>query len=119
MKIRRHFTEALSILGNKKVDMAYFKGHYKGLNKDNVAQKVREEGFNPIVINNSPGFVYSKHKHPETKLLAILSGNIKVKVGGKTYNLKKGDKLIIPGNVYHSAVVEKDGCEFFWSEKII
>jgi quercetin dioxygenase-like cupin family protein len=109
----------LSILSNTKADMAYFKSYYKGQNRDKIAEKVREEGFDPITIKNSPGFVYAKHKHPETKLLAILSGSMEVDVGGKKVKLEKYDRLIIPGSVYHSAVVGADGCEFYWAEKII
>jgi quercetin dioxygenase-like cupin family protein len=99
--------------------MTYVKGFYKGLKRGEVVRKIKDEGFDPVVIDNTPGYVYTKHKHPETKLLAILSGSMQVEVEGQRYILRKDDKLIIPGNVYHSAVVGKDGCKFFWSEKII
>lgn len=97
----------------------YKKGVYKGLDRDEIGEKVREEGFNPIVINDGPGRVYPPHTHPETKLLAILKGEMEVKTGGEGFSLKKGDKLIIPGNQKHEALVGEKGCTFYWSEKLI
>ncbi len=44
---------------------------------------------------------------------------MEVKVGEETFQCKPGDKLIIPGDTKHSAIVGHDGCEFFWSEKLI
>ena len=82
-----------------------------------IQSEVIKEGFDPIKIFNTAGYIYSPHSHPETKLLAILSGSMEVEAGGKKYYLEKGDKLIIPGNITHRAVVGKDGCSFFWSEK--
>lgn len=92
---------------------------YKNLTEKQMKEKIREEGFDPIKLSNAPGFVYLEHKHPETKLLAFLSGSIKVTVQNKTFICKSGDKIIVPGNTIHSAIVGENGCEFFWSEKLV
>lgn len=84
-----------------------------------IAEDARREGFRPILITNEPGFVYEKHKHPETKLLIFLKGGMCVTVAGEHYQCSPGDKLIVPGNTVHSAKIDPDGCTFFWSEKII
>ncbi|MDE2026532.1 MAG: AraC family ligand binding domain-containing protein [Patescibacteria group bacterium] len=78
-----------------------------------------KEGFDPISITNFPGYEYSLHKHPETKLLVFLKGSMDVTTQNKTYHCIVGDKLIIPSNTLHRAVVGKDGCTFFWSEKLL
>ncbi len=93
--------------------------YYLDLSAGEVAQKVRDEGFDPIRISDSPGTVYSPHSHPETKLLAFLQGTMQVRTEGQTYHCTPGDKLIIPGNVEHSALVGPEGCVFYWSEKLI
>lgn len=93
--------------------------YYKRLDEEKIRQDIKKEGFSPILISDPPGRVYYPHKHPETKLLAILSGGMKVEVGKEAYRLSVGDKLIIPGNVEHSAVVGEEGCVFFWSEKLM
>ncbi len=97
----------------------HLKNFYSDLTEKEIYKKIKEEGFTPIKISDSPGYVYNEHSHPETKLLAILEGEMKVIVENEKTTLKKGDKLIIPGNTKHSAVIGKDGCIFFWSEKLI
>ena len=56
-------------------------------------------------------------RHPETKLLVFLEGSIEVVVQGRKFNYKLGDKLIIPGNVEHSAIAGARGCGFFWGRR--
>lgn len=97
----------------------YYPHFYTDLNKKKIGEDVKREGFDPIIFSNEPSFVYSPHEHPETKLLVFLEGSMEVRVGEKTYHCKRGDKLIIPGNTKHSAIVGPEGCIFFWSEKII
>jgi len=95
----------------------YYKNFYANLSEDEIEAKIREEGFEPKRFHNASGDIYEPHKHSETAFLAFLEGSMKVKVGDQTYLCQKGDKLIIPGNTVHSAVVGKDGCTFFWDEK--
>lgn len=97
----------------------YQQGFYKTIDRKKIAEDARREGFNPILIINKAGFIYSKHKHPETKLLIFLEGGMCVTVDGKHFQCGPGDKMIVPGNTEHSAIVDPDGCTFFWSEKII
>jgi quercetin dioxygenase-like cupin family protein len=98
--------------------MIYWAALYKDLDHKKIADDVRKEGFNPLLINDPPGFIYSLHSHPETKLLVFLEGSMEVRVKGKLYQCEVGDKLIIPGNFEHSAKAGPEGCTFFWSEKL-
>ncbi len=97
----------------------YYKDFYSGLTEEEIEDKIRDEGFTPMKFSDNPGFVYTPHTHPETKLLAFLEGSMNVKVGDESFVCQKGDKLIITGNVKHSAMVGKEGCSFFWSEKLL
>jgi mannose-6-phosphate isomerase-like protein (cupin superfamily) len=97
----------------------YQQQFYKFLTEEEIAKKIREEGFDPLRINDPGGRIYHLHQHPETKLLAFLNGSMEVIVNGITYHCRKGDKLIIPGHTPHAARVGDLGCEFFWSEKIL
>lgn len=91
---------------------------YKTIDHERIAEEVRREGFDPILISDPPGRIYHPHSHPETKLLVFLSGNMEVRVKGEKYDCRPGDKLIIPGNDEHSAHAGPEGCAFFWSEKL-
>jgi len=97
----------------------YESAFYQGLAVTEIRQKVVDEGFDPIRIVDPPGHIYPPHTHPETKLLAFLEGAMDVTVQGAQYHCKAGDKLLIPGNVEHAAVVGLSGCVYFWSEELI
>lgn len=97
----------------------YFKNHYKTLTEAEIKRNIVSEGFNPIKYTNPAGFIYPEHKHPETKLLAFLKGDMDILVDNQQFTCAAGDKLIIPGNIKHSAIVGRDGCSFFWAEKLL
>ena len=91
---------------------------YKAINQEQIAEEVRKEGFDPLHIVDPPGHLYPPHRHPETKLLVFLQGDMEVTVADQKFICGPGDKLVIPGNLEHSAVVGPEGCVFFWSEKL-
>jgi quercetin dioxygenase-like cupin family protein len=94
-------------------------GFYKTTDREKIAEEVREEeGFDPVCIGDPPGRLYEPHHHAETKLLVFLEGGMEVTVKGQKFHGKPGDKLVIPGNVEHSALARPQGCVFFWSEKL-
>lgn len=102
----------------KALNTVYQPQAYKTIDRDSIAREVRKEGFDPLYINDPPGHFYPSHHHLATKLLVFLKGSMEVEVAGQKYRCLPGDKLIIPGDVEHAAVVGKDGCSFFWSEKL-
>lgn len=90
---------------------------YSGMTHEEIEKAIQKAGFDPLLISNGPGFVYSSHHHPQTKLLAFVKGEMEVEVNGEQFYCRSGDQIIIPGNTPHSAVVGPHGCTFFWSEK--
>ncbi len=95
------------------------RGYFNALSPEQIRAKVYEEGFDPIRIDDPPGYRYPAHTHPETKLLAFLHGGMAVTVAGETCQCRAGDRLLIPGSVEHAALVDPDGCVYFWSEKLV
>ena len=91
---------------------------HAGLDPQAVLDRLRRDGWHPIPITDAPGSIYPPHAHATTKLLAILSGSMDVKVGDETWRCLPGDQVIIPGGVEHAALVGPDGCRFFWSEQL-
>jgi quercetin dioxygenase-like cupin family protein len=96
----------------------YQHGFYASLSIPQIREQIVEEGFEPVRVSDPAGYIYPLHDHPETKLLAVLSGGMDVQVADQTYHCVAGDRLLIPGNVEHSARVMPDGCVYFWSEKL-
>lgn len=97
----------------------FYKAHFAKTARTKIKEAMEKDGFTPTVISNDPGYIYEEHEHKETKYLVCLEGSMAVTFLGKTYDFEPGDKLIVPGNTIHSAVVGKKGCVFFWAEKII
>lgn len=95
----------------------YSPAFYQNLSEEEIESIIKEEGFTPAKISNAANYIYSPHEHPETKLIAILQGELSVVVQDKTYLCKKYDRIIIPGNITHSAIAGEEGCTFFWAEK--
>lgn len=97
----------------------YQKAFFKhGTAKEEMLKQIKHEGFNPLLISDEHGYLYQEHQHAETKLLVCVTGSMQVTVEDTTYDFEPGDKLIIPGESRHSAVVGKDGCTFYWAEKL-
>jgi cupin superfamily acireductone dioxygenase involved in methionine salvage len=97
----------------------HYKNFYTALSEDDIFKRIKEDGFEPFKVANTPNFIYYEHSHPETKLLVILEGDMELVMNDKKVKLEPKDKFIVPGNTLHSSVVGKNGCVFFWSEKLI
>ncbi len=70
---------------------------------------LRELGGEPREWSNGPRDRYEEHSHPYYKVLFCLEGSIDFLVQGETMRLAAGDRLDLPPNTPHSAVVGKDG----------
>jgi quercetin dioxygenase-like cupin family protein len=50
-----------------------------------------------------PGWVGARHSHPHHQLVYVVSGAIRVDVGGKTFDVLAGDSFVVDGDVEHQA----------------
>jgi quercetin dioxygenase-like cupin family protein len=69
------------------------------------------EGLAPYAWGNPPGDVYAQHRHPFVKVLYCVRGSIRFDLpeeGGST-ELGPGDRLDLPAQTLHGAVVGPDG----------
>jgi mannose-6-phosphate isomerase-like protein (cupin superfamily) len=71
----------------------------------------RDEGLRPSWWSNGPGDRYGAHSHPYHKVLYCARGNIRFDLPalGEGFELRPGDRLDIPPQTPHSAVVGPDG----------
>ncbi|MBN1389383.1 MAG: cupin domain-containing protein [Candidatus Thermoplasmatota archaeon] len=51
-----------------------------------------------------PGSVFEAHSHPEEQMTIALEGGLEFDVGGKPFDLTKGDVVHVPPEVPHGAV---------------
>jgi quercetin dioxygenase-like cupin family protein len=69
------------------------------------------EGLTASWWSNGPDTRYNAHSHPYHKVLYCLNGSIRflIQRSGPTFDLAPGDRLDIPPNTQHSAVVGPAG----------
>lgn len=73
--------------------------------------RVRREARDAHTWSNGPGHRYAAHSREYTKLLYCTEGSIDFLLAdGRTLSLPPGDRLVLPANTAHAAVVGPDGC---------
>lgn len=79
--------------------------------EDELRARLEREGLTPTWWFNGPGAVYAVHAHPYTKALIVVEGEMTVSLKrvGRTIRLKAGDRLDVPPEIPHSAVVGPSG----------
>ena len=70
-----------------------------------------EQGLDPYQWSNGPHDVYSAHRHSYAKVIYVLRGSITFGLPeeGHEILLKAGDRLDLPADVVHNAVVGPQG----------
>ena len=69
-----------------------------------------ERGHKNIVTFTFPkGDVKGAHEHPVDSDVVIVSGNIKIVVADKEYNLAPGDEFQLGAGIKHSECMGEDG----------
>lgn len=76
-----------------------------------LMQIMLQQKLNPFAWSNRPNDVYSAHKHTYHKTIYVVEGSITFKIPllRKELTLKKGDRIDIPPNMVHSALVGPEG----------
>jgi quercetin dioxygenase-like cupin family protein len=76
-----------------------------------VLAAVRAEGLSAYRWDNGPHAVYATHRHPYHKVLYCLRGSIRFVLGGEgeAIELRAGDRLDLPAQTEHGAVVGPEG----------
>ena len=70
-----------------------------------------DEDLHPYVWSNGPGDVYAAHSHGYHKVIYVVNGSITFGLpdSGDKVELKSGDRLELPANITHDAVVGNQG----------
>ena len=76
-----------------------------------IRKILADEGLSAYSWSNGPGDVYSAHLHTFHKVIYVVKGSITFGLpdDGKQINLKAGDRLELPPNTVHNAVVGSNG----------
>ncbi len=69
--------------------------------------KIETKNLNFGVVNFDPGKESLNHRHDVDEALFVLSGNGKVKIGNKIYEIKRNDFILVPSQTDHTVITEK------------
>jgi len=70
-----------------------------------------EQGLHPYLWSNGPHDIYSAHSHSYAKVIYVVSGSITFGLPelGQQLTLKAGDRIDLPANTVHDALVGPQG----------
>ena len=76
-----------------------------------LRREFTRQGLRPTQWSNGPDAVYGEHQHPYGKVLVVTSGSMTLRIdgGARVVTLKRGDRLELPPQTPHSAVVGPEG----------
>lgn len=91
-------------------------GYYLGRSEQEIAVDLGREGLTPRRIVEQPGSRYDRHKNPFDILLAFVDGSADIRIGERTYQCRRGDRLVLSSGIEHSAVIGDNGCVYFMTQ---
>jgi quercetin dioxygenase-like cupin family protein len=76
-----------------------------------LVRRFAEEGLSPQRWSSGPGDAYAIHRHPYHKVLYVVAGSIDftLRPSGEVRRLRPGDRLDLPPQTEHSALVGPNG----------
>jgi|SRR5215216_7289764 len=93
-------------------------GRFDPEDRSSILDQLSREDWNPLLVEEPAGYIYTPHHHAEAKLIVVLEGEMEVTLAGTGLRCRPGDELTIPGGMEHAAVMGPDGCSYFWSERL-
>ncbi len=72
---------------------------------EELTKQLQSEGYAPYQWSGRPGGAYLDYIHSDDEVVCVLSGTADVKVADETDTLKRGDRVDVPANTYHSLTV--------------
>ena len=70
-----------------------------------MRRKLEEAGYIVASYTYPPGTAFPDHEHGVDKIDAVISGRFRIVLGGHTAVLGRGDWIVVPRGVRHSAAV--------------
>ena len=90
--------------------------YYHDMTEDEIAGQISGEGLRPVRVVEAPGSIYNCHKNLNDLLLAFVLGSADITIGGRCYHCLPGDRLLIKGDILHSAIVGTSGCVYWMTQ---
>lgn len=89
--------------------------------EDATRRYLSQEGLSAYEWSNAPGDTYAAHSHPYAKVIYVLRGSITFRLvdEGRDLALFTGDRLDLPPQIRHSAIVGPEGVTCLEAHKAV
>ena len=77
---------------------------------DDLMDRLRREADGCHSWSNGPGDRYAEHTHTYEKILYCVEGSITFTLRDRDVRLSAGDRLVLPPDTLHGAIVGPHGC---------
>ena len=77
-----------------------------------LKRRLAADGFEALAWSDGPAADYPPHQHDHDESLWLLQGEITFGVGGRSYPLGPGDRLMLPAGTVHTAVAGSEGATY-------
>lgn len=91
----------------------YQPNYYRGRGENEITTQLLKEGLAFTRVVEPAGREYLSHQNDTDMLLVFVDGEAKITIGSRSYNCTSGDRLLIPGDVSHSAAIGPVGCIYY------
>ena len=87
------------------------------LTQEEAEARLHQEGYESYCWYDVPRVTYPKHQHGVDECIWILKGEIQFQAEGESYALKSGDRIYLPAQLAHTAVVATQGVTYLVGQK--
>jgi quercetin dioxygenase-like cupin family protein len=85
--------------------------------EETLRERLEAEAFSVFRWRDAPGATYTPHSHGHDESLWVIEGEISFGIGGQTYRLGVGDRLMLPRGTEHTATAGPAGATYLIAEK--
>ena len=82
-----------------------------------LEEALLEDGFDPFAWVDEPGKRYELHAHDHDESIWVIRGSMAFEVGGSSFELGPGDRLMLPRGQQHEASAGSEGCEYLVGQR--
>lgn len=85
--------------------------------RDQTIAQLRREGLDVTEWHDERGAIYEEHSHPQLEVRFVLSGSMTITIDEVDHELTAGNRIDIPADAQHSAVVGPSGVHYLAGTK--
>jgi quercetin dioxygenase-like cupin family protein len=83
-----------------------------------LRERLEREGYEVFCWSDGPGATYTPHAHEHDESIWVVDGEISFGLGGRTFRLGAGDRLMLPAGTVHTAAAGAGGATYLIGERL-